>query len=353
MKILLIGGTGAMGKPLARILHEKGDEVHITSRKRRKTDGRIRYFQGDGHNLQFLEGILSANSYDAVIDFMTYEPEAFRNNIPVLLKSTGQYFFLSSCRVYAQSELPLTEKSPRLLDVCTDPSLFETEKYAIHKAAEEDILKSCRSRNWTIIRPYLTYHNYRLQLGFYEKEHWLYRALNGRTVLFPSRMLDKKTTLTYGEDVAQAVALLTGCTEACGQTFQIASEECLRWRDVIEIYRHALKEICGTELKVQEAEQISDYYKYWPDALIKYDRIYDRRFDCSRLKEAAGKDCVKFQKADSGLYKCIREFTANPAWDGFYHAYEAWADRKAGEITPVWQIPGKRGKLRYLADRFL
>ncbi len=345
-----------MGKPLARILSERGAQVHITSRKRHleslKYENNIQYFQGDGHDLQFMKSIFSANSYDAVIDFMTYEPEVFKKNIPVLLDSTSQYFFLSSCRVYAQSASPLTEESPRLLDVCTDQSLFETEKYAIHKAMEEDILKDCKSKNWTIVRPYLTYHNYRLQLGFYEKEHWLYRALNGRTVLFPSQMLDRMTTLTYGTDVAGAVALLAGCSRAYGQIFQIASGECLRWRDVIEIYRNALKENCKTELKIQVA-QISDYYKFWPDALIKYDRIYDRIFDCSKLKDAAGSDCLKFEKAGVGLHQCIKEFTANPVWDGFYHAYEAWADKKTGELTPVWQMPGKRGKLRYLADRFL
>ena len=40
------------------------------------------------------------------------------------------------------------------------------------------------------------------QLGVLEKELWLYRALNGRTIVFSKDIAEKSTTLTYGYDVA-------------------------------------------------------------------------------------------------------------------------------------------------------
>ena len=41
---------------------------------------------------------------------------------------------------------------------------------ALQKAREENLLLKSDSRNWTIIRPYITYYDERLQLGVFEKK---------------------------------------------------------------------------------------------------------------------------------------------------------------------------------------
>ena len=55
-------------------------------------------------------------------------------------------------------------------------------------------------KNWTIIRPYKTYNNNRLQLGMYEKEEWLYRLMMGKTLVFPTELKKRKTTLTCPDE---------------------------------------------------------------------------------------------------------------------------------------------------------
>lgn len=70
------------------------------------------------------------------------------------------------------------------MDVCNDKEYLDSNEYAIAKAKEEDILFRSPNKNWTIVRPSLTYAENRLQLGVYEKENWLYRALHGRAIVF-------------------------------------------------------------------------------------------------------------------------------------------------------------------------
>lgn len=183
LKILLLGGTGAMGVHLSKILNNQGEDVYVTTRRERKGMG-ITYIQGNAHENAFLSDILQKYHFDVLIDFMIYNTSEFADRVDLLLSSVGQYIFLSSSRVYADSQTPITENSPRLLDVYKEEEYLKTDKYALSKARQEDILHRSGKNNWTVIRPYITYSEIRLQLGVLEKELWLYRALNGRTNRF-------------------------------------------------------------------------------------------------------------------------------------------------------------------------
>ena len=140
MHILVLGGTGAMGVSLVNILSSKRYDVTITSRKQRTSqDDHIHYIMGDAHDLSFIKKLLETK-YDAIIDFMVYDPESFKRRVEILLSCTDQYFYFSSSRVYADSgDKFITEKSPRLLEVTDDQIFLATDEYALAKAREEDI----------------------------------------------------------------------------------------------------------------------------------------------------------------------------------------------------------------------
>ena len=164
MKVLVLGGTGAMGQPLIKQLSLQGDDVYVTSRRKYESKDNIHFIQGDAHDLQFIKQQLRTE-YDVIVDFMIYGTETFKERADLYLNATGQYMFLSSARVYAQSKEPIKEDSPRLLDVCKDKDYLRTDEYALAKARSEDILFNSEKNNWTIIRPYITYNIKRLQLG--------------------------------------------------------------------------------------------------------------------------------------------------------------------------------------------
>jgi len=202
--ILILGGTGAMGEHLVHLLGQDSDNhIYVTSRTVHKNQANVSYHVGNAHDDVFLFPLLKMQPWDVIVDFMAYSTVDFYNRVGVLLESTKQYMFLSSSRVYASQESPIREDSMRLLDVSHDSIYLKTDEYALAKARQEDILRKSGKNNWTIIRPYITYSESRLQLGVLEKEAWLYRALKGRTIVFSRDVLEKRTTLTYGYDVAR------------------------------------------------------------------------------------------------------------------------------------------------------
>ena len=142
MNILVLGGTGAMGVHLVELLSQRGDAVFVTSRRERPSRKNVTYVQGDAHNNDFLQTLLNSRRWDAIVDFMVYRTEEFRHRMPQLLAATAQYVFLSSSRVYADSAGPITEDSPRLLDVSADAAYLKTDEYALAKARQENALRT-------------------------------------------------------------------------------------------------------------------------------------------------------------------------------------------------------------------
>lgn len=213
MNILVLGGTGAMGVPLVELLSQRGDNVYVTTRSQKKNHENVTYICGNAKEQAFFEKLMTKN-YDAIVDFMVYGTEELHQRLKCLLERTTQYVFFSSSRCYAESNTPITEKSSRLVDVCKDPEYLSIDEYGLAKGKEENLLFDSGKKNWTIIRPYITYNTYRLQLGVYEKEDWLRRALEGRTIVFPEDIASKRTSLTYGPDVAGAVVDLVGNEKA-------------------------------------------------------------------------------------------------------------------------------------------
>ena len=350
MDILILGGTGAMGTPLVQILSKSDNKVWVTSRTTRQSHDNVEYITGDAHDNDFLDKIL-AHSYDVIIDFMSYETYELKRRIEGLLNKTCQYFFFSSSRVYAQTEDIITEDSNRILDICKDEEYISTDEYALAKARQEDVLINSGYRNWTIIRPYITYNDYRIQMGVYEKENWLYRALKGRTVVFPKEIADKYTTLTYGDDVAKCIYKLIGNEKAIGQIYNVMSDRYCKWSDIIELYKKAFYNVTGKELKVVFKNNVIELEKVWNKWQIIYDRLYNRRFSNKKLIETC--DNIRFTEWETELENCIANFIKHPKWRGFDWRYEAWSDRVTGELTPLNEIEGRRNKLRYIKWRFL
>lgn len=239
MKILVLGGTGAMGGHLVNLVsQDKSNCVYVTSRTHRETQlNNTKYIQGNAHELSFIKTLLEENRFDVIVDFMNYSSDEFLGRVDLFLNNTGQYIFLSSSRVYADShgEL-LTEESPRLLDISTDSIYLKSDEYALAKAREEDIFMKSGKRNWTIIRPYITYSTNRLQLGVYEKEQWLFRALSNRPIVFTKDIAVRRTTLTSGYDVANIIWKIMKKKESLGEIFHVTGEQFCTWGDILDIY---------------------------------------------------------------------------------------------------------------------
>lgn len=353
MRVLVFGGTGAMGKYLVDLLAKRGDKVFVTSRQRITTDNdNVVYIQGNAHDRVFLESILFER-YDAIIDFMVYKKEEFEQRYEKLLNSTNHYIFLSSCRVYSDSANPITEETERILDVCTDEEYLMTDEYALSKARQENLLIQSARKNWTVIRPYITYNPERLQLGTFEKEQWLQRVLMGKTIVFPREVAEKTTAMTSGFNVAEIMLELIGNKNAMGECVQIVTFETKTWKEILDIYCGVLEDVTGSKVKILLIENNTVIPRILKNQYqLKYDRLYNRSFDSHKVCGLCGKDFEYFS-IKKGLEDTLKEFlTDNKKFKRKSWELDAYMDKVAGERTSLKYIPTMKEKIKYIIARY-
>jgi len=348
MNILVLGGTGAMGLPLVQKL-SLSNEVWVTSGSDRESIGNVHYLKGNACDNRFLSDTLSLMQWDAIVDFMVRGFDEFSSCVSMLLNSTKQYVFISSARVYAKCDSRITEKTPRLLDVSNDSEFLKTNEYSLEKAREEDLLKVSGS-NYTIIRPSITYNNYRLQLGAFEKEEWLFRAMQGKTIVFSNDMRDKLTTLTCGSDVANGIVSIIGKEQAIGETFHITSPNALTWDAILSVYVETLTKYYGKDINVVYTDQSTCFSIPGEKYRLKYCKLFNRSFDTRKINKFI--NTSNFLTPVEGLSECLINFLQKPKFGGINWKLEGIHDRITHEYTPVSKITGINNKVIYLEERY-
>lgn len=350
MNILILGGTGVMGKEMVCLLKNTANTVYVTSRTPKNDDNNIKYIQGNAHDESFLNQIFQDIHCDILVDFMIYTTEEFKKKCQFLLSNTDHYFYFSSSRVYAECEGALHEDSPRLLDVSTDRAYLDTDEYALAKARQEDILKTCALRNWTIIRPYITYSDIRLQLGVLEKEGWLYRALRGKPIVFSKDVAEKWTTLTWGRDVAKCIISLFGNSEAKEKCYHITVDTPIKWKDVLQVYVDTLETVIGKRPAVLMVDSAAEMGINYPQ--FTYDRMFDRIFDSSEIRRVTSYKADTFVDPRVGLAKCLEEFLkGSREFRNIKIEREASFDRLC-KVCANHSEYGRADYVRYLLYRF-
>ena len=350
---LLIAGTGAIGTSLAKALARTGYEVTVTSRREMisQENKSIRYVKGNAFDKTFLKETLEESQYDLIVDFLVYREHEFEERVELMLTSTKHYIFISSSRVYAQSDSPITEESPRLLDIWNDSRYTSGEEYAIKKAKCENLLFTSNKRNWTIVRPYITYSPNRLQLGVMEKESWLYRALRGRSIVFSKDISDHFTTMTHGDDVAQGIASIAGRSEAHGEVFNITTNECIKWEDVLTIYSDVLEEQLGLRPKIFWVDECPNRRNESTKWQVEVDRMYDRIFDNKKISHFV--DTSRFVSTKVGLRDCLETFMADQSFLPIWHPENVLFDCLSGELSRPCEFDSFTTAVKYYIKRFV
>ena len=299
--VLLIAGGGTLGTYTAKALLSKGHCVDVICLEDNVSkDPRLRYFQGritEETLPRFLEG----KHYDGIVNFIHYKDhEEFRRVYPVLMAHTDHMIFLSSYRVYANEQHPITEDAPRLLDVVKDPAFLETEDYAVPKSKCEDFLRGeCAGQNWTVVRPVISFSALRLDLFMHSKHTVPKKALAGEPVLLPEYAKNLTAGLDWSGNSGMLIAGLLFNPETFGETYTISSGQNLTWEQVAQLY----SKLTGAEIRwVSEAEYLEKHpvrnggvFAYY------YDRKFDRPVDCTKILAATGLKKEDLTPIEEGL----------------------------------------------------
>lgn len=327
-KVLVLGSTGAMGKYLVPLLADAGYRVDAVALEKWPTrHPNITPVVGNALEDRNFRMELLARPYDAIVDFLIYNTSRAANLLPDAVRNTGHYIFLSSYRVYADSEHPIRETSPRLIDVSPDVLLRNSDDYSIYKARGENILRSFEKRNWTIVRPAITYSLLRYQLVTLEASNTVGRAFAGKAVVLPEQARNVQGTMSWAGDVARMIAGLLFNSRAFGETFTVSTAEHHTWGEIAEYYR----EICRLRAVWVDMEDYLRVRLPRPFTIgdrwqLVCDRLYDRIVDNSKILEVTGMKQSELKPLYDGLEyeigRCPRDYPwiANPAMDEFLAA---------------------------------
>ena len=346
MNILVIGGSGAIGTPLVDILHKKGNNITITSRKKRTSLNRRTFVKCDGHNLNDLKKLIGNKDWDAIIDFLIYNTSEFGEHAKLVTSHTKQYIYVSSARVFAESETAITESSPKLLDICTDKEYLSTDEYALRKARCENILK--QYDNYTIVRPSISFNENRLQLGVYEIENWLSRIINNKPIVLSNDFLSKITTMTYSGDVALVIAELCGNSKTLREDYNITTHESMTWQSIVDIYWEYLNKIGIYPQTITTQHSLNlkvPSLKYQ----VKYARLFNRRFDNTKIRTLLPE--LKFRDVKTELIHCLKA-NMELQHENLLSITNILQDRETGHILKKREVGNYKRYIKYLIARF-
>lgn len=300
-KVLLIGGGGTLGTYTAENLLKMGHKVDILCPEDKVSDNEnLVFFKGYG-TAETLKEMFSKKHYDGIVNFIHYENiEEYKPMHKLLCENTDHLIFLSSYRVYADKQSPITESAPQLLDVSEDKAFVERERYAIKKAEAEKFIRSAEYKNWTMVRPVISFSQYRFDLFMYSGDVLIEAAKKGQVKYLPEKAKNLTAGIDWAGNSGKLIANLLFKKDAVGKAFTISSAQNLTWGQVAEIYG----EVLGLKVEwVSEEEYIASIPPmsegvYWQYA---YDRMFDRKIDNSAVLKVTGLKAEDFTSIKQGL----------------------------------------------------
>lgn len=304
-RVLLIGGAGTLGSYTATELLMAGYRVDcIDSSERTSYNRNLTYIRAAADDT-LLRELFSRHHYDCVVDFIHYPDwQSYPARGELLLQNTDQLIFLSSYRVYADRQHPVTEEAPQLLQALDDPVFLSRESYAVPKSHIENWLRGSGYRNWTIVRPVISFSHYRFDLVTQNSRVMLPRILQHKRVLLPDCCRDKAAGLCWAGDTGKMIAALCCNEKALGEAFTLGTGENLTWGEIADLYT----EIAGLKFEWIDMEtylSVATNHNYMDRCILLYDRVWDRIIDNSKVLAATGLRRDDFTGIREGL---IREF---------------------------------------------
>lgn len=309
-RVLLIAGGGTLGTYTGQELLDKGCCVDVICPEDKVSHHeRLRFIQSRA-SLELLEELFAKTRYDGIVNFLHYsDPEKYPPYHRLLTKNTDHLIFLSSYRVYADLQHPVTEEAPMLLDVSEDQDFLENERYALSKARTERYIRAREGPvNWTIVRPVISSSYRRLDIVTISGNKVLEMTRAGKTISLPQEARDKTAGLDWAGNSGKLIANLLFKEETKGEAYTISSAQNLSWGQVAEIYAElvgAKFRWVDTETYLQEHE---DGKKDWG---LDYDRFYNRDIDNSKVLRATGLKQEDFVPLKEGIWQEIQYLEDN------------------------------------------
>jgi nucleoside-diphosphate-sugar epimerase len=277
MKVLFIGGTGAISSACSQLAVERGIDLYLFNRGEtsRPIPKEAHVLRGDIRDRASVDSALGDATFDAVVNWINFTPDQVEADIDLFRGRTGQYIFISSASAYQKpiASLPITESTP-----LHNPFwAYSRDKIA----CEERLVRAYREEGFpiTIVRPSHTYD--RTRLPFQNRYTVIDRMRKGKKVVVHGDGTSL-WVLTHHRDFAKGFVGLLGNPHAIGDAFHITSDEVLTWNQIFTILARAAG-VAEPHLVHVPSEVIAAFDPDWGAGLLG-DKTHSVIFDNSKIK---------------------------------------------------------------------
>lgn len=232
MKVLVLGGTGVISRAIVLRLLKDGHEVTVFNRGLRQLPflNEVRQLAGNKQDRDAFVRIMRAESFDAVIDMISFSASDASATLEALQDRTGHFVFCSSTAAYRRPmrSLPAREEDQLWFD---DPAF----PYGLEKARMEQYLLQAHGERQlpvTVIRPSLTYGEGAANLGVLRQNVNLVRRIRAGKPLVMFGDGQNPWSFTFAPDLAKGFVGVLGRSESFGECYHVTSEELTVWEDL-------------------------------------------------------------------------------------------------------------------------
>ncbi len=300
-RVLLIGGGGTLGIYTAEELLRLGVAVDIICLEDTQLNKENLRFIKASASIDMLKELFAKEEYDGIVNYLHYpNAEEYEEYHGFLCENTQHLIVMSSYRVYSDKQIPITESCPFLLDVSDDRDFIDNEKYAISKAKIEQIArKDSQHTNWTIIRPVISFSDRRVDMFMYSGHQIIDAIKSGKKLLMPIEARNLTAGLDWAGNSGKIIANLLFKEDVVGEAYTVSSAQNLTWGEIADIYTE-LTGLCFKWVDTQKflAETEFIYSSEWA---YKYDRMFDRKVDNTKVLKATGLKKDDFLSIKDGM----------------------------------------------------
>lgn len=318
MNILILGGTSFVGPSIAKLLKEEGNFVALFTRGKHPNDRAkdIPRYTGDIKNDADLKKLAKEKKWDVAIHQLAYDRgdvqrvlDNFQGLKRLILTSTiATYRFVNAPPTQPFHESQVDYDIKPIEENASDPHW----KYARGKLEAERAVVEQKKIPYTILRHSFIYGPY----DSHERSIWYAHRLQHHHPIFLPDHGTSSIRLLYALDAARAFQLALHSSKAENQTFNVAQEEIVPFREWILTLSHALK--CAPDLHSIPSDMIPET---WAGPL-GYARNWIMSID--KIKSILGFLPTPFQK---GVEETAKWFTDLPKMPTPYPVADIAAQR--------------------------
>ena len=307
MRVLVIGGTLFIGRPLVEELVKAGHDVAVLHRKPKHDLGRrVENLMGDRNDAESVGQALAGRRFDAVYDNVyDWERGTSAAQVEATVRAVSgdwlsRYIFMSSVAAYGDG-LNHKESDPLAPDYHANP-------YVRHKAGTERLLFRMHSQSGLPVVTFRPPFLYGAENPYYREQFFWDRLRAGRPVVIPGdghRLMQ----FVYVNDLVQCLVRALDEPRAVGEAFNIGDPKPVTQAEFVE----RLAKVAGVDPTLARVPR--DLIAQAGGNVMEEPFYFGEYFDVPPITENIGKVSrvlkVKMTPLEAGLKETYRWYTRN------------------------------------------